>query len=634
MHLRHRDVNRGAVAGPRIYSAGAMIDGLPTTYPDAIGANSPRDARKAVDRLVNAGADLIKVYTRVDPALLKAVIRRGPDLQPAGHRPPGPHRRGDRRARGDLVDRAPERRPRGLPPRRLIAVCGALSRLLHRLDGLRAELGRPRFGRPRSGGATSWPSGSTILVPTLVLHETFSRLDDPAGAAGHDAPRGPERCSSGAGTCPTWSGGPAGPPRTIRRFARRGRQQDRFSAPLRRGRRPDRHRHRRLEPAAHPRLQRAPRAASSWSAPASRRATRSSPATRNGALILGVDSIGLHRARARPPTSWCCTKDPLADIRNALAIDRVMVARRCSSPPTPFGRPGRHVAFGSMPWPGPRSRRAARLVVAAARRRPVRAAAPGGRWPARGCGSRRGAAVTLFGALWIGSLGAGAAGWCFCSRRPWVATRTVLAGRASPAWSRPARCSPGCSAHEPHPLERLALYFGALRTRPGSRPERWTRPTRATRSPPAGRRAHGRAPARRERAAAVPTIWRGHELLDLGRDGRSRARLVGWLMDRQGRPGAYGEGCDKARHPQRVCEHYVLGFFAPAPAMQRQAPITLPNGKVFRAEPAARFAISCLGLRSALRAGLGDRPAIASTWTACAAWRNSGRAGAAFSRRT
>ena len=38
------------------------------------------------------------------------------------------------------------------------------------------------------------------------------------------------------------------------------------------------------------------------------------------------------------------------------------------------------------------------------------------------------------------------------------------------------------------------------------------------------------------------------------------------------------------------------------------APITLPNGKAFRVESAARFAISCLGLRAALRAGLGDRP--------------------------
>ena len=64
-----------------------MIDGLPTTYPDALGANTPRDARKAVDRLVNAGADLIKVYTRVDPTLLKAVLdeARTFNMRVAGH---------------------------------------------------------------------------------------------------------------------------------------------------------------------------------------------------------------------------------------------------------------------------------------------------------------------------------------------------------------------------------------------------------------------------------------------------------------------------------------------------------------------------------------------------------------------
>jgi hypothetical protein len=36
----------------------------------------------------------------------------------------------------------------------------------------------------------------------------------------------------------------------------------------------------------------------------------------------------------------------------------------------------------------------------------------------------------------------------------------------------------------------------------------------------------------------------------------------------------------------------------------------LPNGKVFRAEPAARFAISCLALRVALRGHLASRPSV------------------------
>jgi hypothetical protein len=112
--------------------------------------------------------------------------------------------------------------------------------------------------------------------------------------------------------------------------------------------------------------------------------------------------------------------------------------------------------------------------------------------------------------------------------------------------------------------------------------------------------------------AVVPTIWRVHELMDLGRSGQDPAirRGVSWVLGLQGKPGAFGEGCDKPRHAQRICEHYVRGFFAPAPPEQRLAPITLPNGKVFRAEPAARFAISCLALRGALRTGQGDRAAV------------------------
>jgi hypothetical protein len=168
----------------------------------------------------------------------------------------------------------------------------------------------------------------------------------------------------------------------------------------------------------------------------------------------------------------------------------------------------------------------------------------------------------------------------------------------------------------PTPLDRLALYFTRSRTRQGILARA------ALRMPDAGDGALAAelaAPMAAELrpdgsvgGAAVPTIWRAHELLDLGRppDDPAVRAILGWLLQRQDGPGAYGEGCDRARHAQRICEHWVRGFFAPAPPAQRIAPVTLPNGKVFRAEPAARFAVSCLGLRAALRAGLGDQPDI------------------------
>ncbi|HET6777580.1 MAG TPA: hypothetical protein VFH26_01690 [Gemmatimonadales bacterium] len=110
----------------------------------------------------------------------------------------------------------------------------------------------------------------------------------------------------------------------------------------------------------------------------------------------------------------------------------------------------------------------------------------------------------------------------------------------------------------------------------------------------------------------LATIWRAHELMDLGSAGdhAGTVRVLGWVLGLQAKPGAFSDGCSATRHAQRTCEHFISGFFSPAPWEQRFAPVMLPTGKVFRAEPAARFAVSCLALRAALRGRLEHRPLV------------------------
>ena len=165
-------------------------------------------------------------------------------------------------------------------------------------------------------------------------------------------------------------------------------------------------------------------------------------------------------------------------------------------------------------------------------------------------------------------------------------------------------------------IERLELYFAHRATRQGFLARQaLSRPAPGDGALATRLRGELSAELRPDgtvSGGAVPTIWRVHELLDLGEpeDSPAVGRALAWLLKLQDRPGTYHDDCDRVRHARRLCHHFLAGFFAPAPPAQRLAPVTLPTGKVFRVEPAARFAISCLGLRAALRAGLGGRPPI------------------------
>lgn len=163
-------------------------------------------------------------------------------------------------------------------------------------------------------------------------------------------------------------------------------------------------------------------------------------------------------------------------------------------------------------------------------------------------------------------------------------------------------------------IERAALYFSGRGTRQGIVARK------ALRRPAPEDEALTRrlieemlAQSARDGNAVVPRVWLVHELMDLGCDEADGAcrQILDWLLRLQEKPGAFSEGCSPIRHAHRVCQHFISGFFSPAPPEQRVAPLMLPNGKMFRAEPAARFAVSCLALRAALRARFEEVPAVA-----------------------
>jgi imidazolonepropionase-like amidohydrolase len=319
LRLRNR-VNLGAVAGPRMYSAGAMIDGLPTTYPDAIGANSPRDARKAVDRLVNAGVDLIKVYTRVDPTLLRAILDEAHtfNLRVAGHL-----------GMTDAVTAAKEgigsiEHLSGVPE---ASMADASSLYAAHYRGFFP--GWTAFERSWAGldsaalarVAKELADRQVTMVPTLVLHETFSQLDDPAVLSDTMLRAVPALAQA------RWN---------VSDMVRRAGWTDQDYPAFRAGR-PKQDLFLRLFAAAGGRIATGTDASNQLLIPGYSEhrelellvGAGFSPrdallaATRNGALLLGVDSLGI-LAPGKVADLVILTRDPLNDIRHTLAIDRVM----------------------------------------------------------------------------------------------------------------------------------------------------------------------------------------------------------------------------------------------------------------------------------------------------------------------
>ena len=320
LRIRQR-ANLGPGNSPRVYVAGAMIDGLPPTYGNAISVNTEDEARKAVDRLVSAGVDLIKVYTHVDATLLRAIVDEAQtfNLSVTGHLGMT-----DAITAAKLGIAAIEHMS-GVPesaskdPSALFAAhyrgfipgWTASERSWAELDS--AALTRV---------AVLLAERKVTIVPTLILHETWSRLDDPlvlhdSALAAVPAAEQKDWDIGGFIARAGWTGA------DFALFRRSRPNQDlflRLFAGL--GGRvaagtdapnqllvPGYSEHREMELLVHAGL-------------SSREALRA--ATRNGAVLLGVDSLGL-LAPGKVADLVILTKDPLADIRNSRAVQSVMI---------------------------------------------------------------------------------------------------------------------------------------------------------------------------------------------------------------------------------------------------------------------------------------------------------------------
>jgi imidazolonepropionase-like amidohydrolase len=162
---------------PRIVAAGAMLDGPGSFWSNAIIVSDITSVRGAVRRQVEAGAGVIKVYTRLSSSMIAAIVQEA-------------------RARG-----VPVAAHLGRATATEAAVAGVTS--IEHLSGVAdaASSDRERLRRAHDDFLTGWtafelewlrlqPSAleqvartlverGVTIVPTLALHDAFSRLADP-----------------------------------------------------------------------------------------------------------------------------------------------------------------------------------------------------------------------------------------------------------------------------------------------------------------------------------------------------------------------------------------------------------------------------------------------------------------------
>jgi imidazolonepropionase-like amidohydrolase len=170
------DANLGSIFGPRTFTAGAMIDGGRPTYSSATGVVTGDQARRAIDQRAVAGVDYVKIYTKITPSLLRPLLDEAGKL------------------------RLPVAAHLGKTDALTAARAGVVS-LEHMAGVVQAASGSSFYVAAHDNFLAGWTAEEkgwalldsaavartaralartrVAIVPTLVVHEMLSRLDNP-----------------------------------------------------------------------------------------------------------------------------------------------------------------------------------------------------------------------------------------------------------------------------------------------------------------------------------------------------------------------------------------------------------------------------------------------------------------------
>ena len=181
--------------GPRLYISGAMIDGVPATWPSATGVRTPMDARRAVGNRVLIDATQIKVYTKITRRLLEPLLDEAKSLET----PVAAHLgkvdaltaatlgvRSLEHMSGVVEATVADPAPLFAAHDEFFAGWNLEEKTWARLDS--AALDRTAHALAATGVA---------IVPTLVLHEAWGHLNDQAYVASLDLSGVPQAARDG-----------------------------------------------------------------------------------------------------------------------------------------------------------------------------------------------------------------------------------------------------------------------------------------------------------------------------------------------------------------------------------------------------------------------------------------------------